>query len=151
MLCEQPRDVNYWRVYHIISNRKIQDTLDTFWVGLLIDLSLRLSNCKKSNYWKVNDTTFIKAKLKSKDQTNIDKYRKYYRINISRLIFLRITKFTMIRQLVHVKKVSKCKKSICLNWTYSLLGQNYRVVTLSTFYLTISKISIPSWKSIRQL
>ena len=62
-------------------------------------------------------TTFIKTKLnKSDDQTNIDKYRvknnTEYHI-ISKLIFLRIIilKFMNIRQLFHVKNVSKNVKN----------------------------------------
>ena len=33
---------------------------------------------------------------------------------------------------------------------YGLFGQKYRVATLSTFYLTVSRITIPSFKSIGQ-
>ena len=69
---------------------------------------------------------------------------------LSKLIFLRISipKFMMIRQLFHVKNVCKnVKIQHVLNWTYGLLGQNFRVATLSTFYLTVLKIIIPSLKS----
>ena len=71
-------------------------------------------------------TTFINTKFKkSDDQTNIDKYRVTANIteyhNISKLIFLRI-----------------------------IFGQNYRVATLSTFYLTVSGIIRTSLKSMGQ-
>ncbi len=35
-----------------------------------------------------------------------------------------------------------------INMTYGLFGQNYRVATLSTFYLTVSGIIIPSLQMI---
>ena len=63
------------------------------------------------NYNKRRMTTFIKTKFKkSDDQKNIDKYRVAANITeyiiISKLIFLRIiTKFMILRQLVHVKNV----------------------------------------------
>ncbi len=38
-------------------------------------------------------------------------------------------------QLFYVHIMSKYKKSTCFKWTY-LFGKNYRVVTLSTLYLT---------------
>ncbi len=48
-----------------------------------------------------------------------------------------------IRQLFHVKYVCKIKNyKKVLNWTHGLFGQNYRVATLSTFYLSISGIII---------
>ena len=103
-------------------------------------------------------TTFIKAKLKKSDyQTNIDEYRVAVNITeyntTSKLLFLRIIipKFMKIRQLFHEKNVSKISKNKhVLNWTYGLFGQNYRVATLSSFYLTVSGIIIPSLKSIKQ-
>ena len=56
-----------------------------------------------------------------------------------------------IGQLFHVKNVCKnVKNQHVLNWTYGLLGKNYRVATLSTFYLTVSGIIIPSLKVIGQ-
>ncbi len=35
-------------------------------------------------------------------------------------------------------KISKT----CLEWTYGLFGQDYKVVTLSTLYLVVSEITI---------
>ena len=35
-----------------------------------------------------------------------------------------------------------------LNWTYGFFGQNYIVAILSTFYLIVSGIIIPSLKMI---
>ena len=40
------------------------------------------------------------------------------------------------------------KVNMFLNCTYGLYGQNYRVATLSTFYLTVTGIIIPGFKSI---
>ena len=42
-------------------------------------------------------------------------------------------------------------KSIYLKQTYGLFDQNYRVVTLSTIYLNVLGMIIPSLKSIGQL
>ena len=42
------------------------------------------------------------------------------------------------------------KKKNVLDWTYGLLGQNYRVPKRSTFYLTVKEIILPSLKSIGQ-
>ena len=94
-------------------------------------------------------TTFIKMKFKkSDDHTNIDKYRVAANITkyhiISKLILLRIIipKFMKIRQLFHVN----ISKSTCLIWIYRLFGHNYRVTTLSTVYLNVWGIIIPSLK-----
>ncbi len=37
-----------------------------------------------------------------------------------------------------------------LKWTYTIFGKNYRIETLSIFYLTVSVIIILSLKSIGQ-
>ena len=44
----------------------------------------------------------------------------------------------------------KYQKINVLNWPSGLFGQKYGVATLSTFYLTVSGIIIPSFKSIGQ-
>ncbi len=65
---------------------------------------------------------FIKTKFKkSDDQTNIDKYR-----------------------VAADEAIISCKK--CSKWTYGLFGHNYRVAALSTLYLTVLWIIIPSLK-----
>ncbi len=50
------------------------------------------------------------------------------------------------RLLFHVK-MSKINK---FKWMYGLFGHNYRVASLSTLYLTVLGITIPSLKSIGQ-
>ena len=79
--------------------------------------------------------------------TNIE-YIKILQNIISKLIFLRIIipKFMMRRQPFHVK-MSKINK---FKWTYGLFGHNYRVAALSTLYLNVLGIIIPSLKSIKQ-
>ena len=68
--------------------------------------------------------TFIETKCKkSDDQTNIDKFRVAANITeyhfITKLIFLRIIpKFWKIRQLFHVKNVSKDIKINIFKWKY---------------------------------
>ena len=42
------------------------------------------------------------------------------------------------------------KMSKSLKWTYGPVGHNYQVDTLSTLYLTVLGIFIPSLKSIGQ-
>ncbi len=42
------------------------------------------------------------------------------------------------------------KIKTCLEWTYEHFGHNYRVAALSTLYLTVLEIIIPSLKSIGQ-
>ena len=52
------------------------------------------------------------------------------------------------RQLFHVKNVYKNEKKKInkFKWTYGLFGHNYRVAALSTLYLTVLGIIIPSLK-----
>ena len=72
-------------------------------------------------------TTCIKAKLKkSDDQTNIYKYDR---------VAANITEYQKY------VKMAKWKGSL---WTYGLFGHNYRVAALSTLYLTVLGIIIPS-------
>ncbi len=99
-------------------------------------------------------TKFIKAKVKKLEaKTNIDKYRVAANITeyhiASKLIFLRliIQNFMKKRRLFHVKM----SKINMFKWTCGLFGHNYRVAALSTLYLTVSGIIIPSLKSIGQL
>ena len=70
---------------------------------------------------KTRMTTFIKTKLKISDiQKDITKYR----------VATNITEYHIISKL--------------------LFGHNYRVAMLFTLYLTVSRITIPSFKSIGQ-
>ena len=50
------------------------------------------------------------------------------------------------KQLFHVKYVCKMSKINKFKWMYGLFGHNYRVAALSTLYLTVSGIIIPSLK-----
>ena len=59
-----------------------------------------------------------------------------------------MTILTCIKQLFNVKNV---KNLHVLNWTYRLFGENHRVATLSTLYLTVTEIIVPSLKFIGQL
>ncbi len=43
----------------------------------------------------------------------------------------------------------KLLKSTYIKWMYGLFGYNYRVATLSTFYLTVTEIRISSFKFAR--
>ena len=75
-------------------------------------------------------TTLITMRFKkSDDQTNIDKFR----------VAANITEYHIISKLIFLDKH-------VLNWTYGIFGQNERIATLSTFYLTVSGIIIPSLK-----
>ena len=53
----------------------------------------------------------------------------------------------ILRYLFHVKDVCKISKNQHVsNWTYGLFDQSYRVAILSTLYITVSWIIIPSFK-----
>ena len=54
-----------------------------------------------------------------------------------------IGQLTCIKQIFHIKNVKYQKINM-------IFGQNYRVATLSTFYLTVSGIIKPSLKLIGQ-
>ncbi len=57
---------------------------------------------------------------------------------ISKLIFLRIIHDKAI---IFVKMYVKYKKTTCFKLDLQSFGQNYRVTSLSTFYITVSEIS----------
>ncbi len=46
--------------------------------------------------------------------------------------------------------VKNVKQWVCLKWTLGHFGHNYMFAALSTFYLTVSGITILSLKSIGQ-
>ncbi len=79
-----------------------------------------------------------KAKLKN-HMINIDKYGKAAIITLyhnSKLILQRIIPdHNIITHVINVYKIFK--KITCLKWMYGLFGQDYRVATLSTFYLSV--------------
>ena len=102
-------------------------------------------------------TTFTKTKFKkSDDQTNIDKYRvavditEFHIISKFHILRINIPKFMKIGQLFHVTKYAKKIKKSSYLGTYELFSLNYWVASLSTLYLTVLGIIIPSFKLIGQ-
>ena len=63
---------------------------------------------------------------------------------------LAVTKQNSTKLYFMLKMYVKYKNKHVLNWTYVYFVQSYRVATLSTFYLTLSGIIIPSFKPIGQ-
>ncbi len=96
----------------------------------------------------------LKMKFKkSDDHTNIDKNRVASNIKefyiISKLIFFRIKFIKKGNYFISKMNVNMSKTNM-FKWTYGLLGHNYRVAAVSTLYLPILGVTIPSLKSIGQ-
>ena len=72
-------------------------------------------------------TSRKKRSSKLNGQTNIDNFRvaehNYYTLN---------------------RAIISCKKITYLKLTYELFARNYGVTSLSTFYVTVSEIIVPS-------
>ena len=79
---------------------------------------------------------FPKAKLKKSDnETNIDKYR----------VAANITEYHLY---IKISLPKSHHSKIMFKWKDGRFGQSYRVAALSTFYLTVTGIILPSLISI---
>ncbi len=76
-------------------------------------------------------------------------FLRHYKAEKKRILNIDILTFFFfnIELLCLLQKLWQSKK---LPWTYRHFGPNYRVVTLSTLYLTVSGFIIPNLKSIGQ-
>ncbi len=84
-------------------------------------------------------TTIIKTEKK---KSMINKYR----VDANITDFLKINILTMTRQLCHIKMYILFLKMNMYKMDIGTFCQNYRVATLSSLYLTVSEIIIPSLK-----